>query len=219
MSLLFHPGDVFYELEDREYYLYKVLRKANEDRIYVSSYWPSAEQPTSSNRRTFDLRTTCESAETVQFKNPVFVCNEPVTAAEEEEYSVFRRIEEGKQNRANHFAELLQQADDLLANRQFEEALALYTECASFSKYYFPIFDKRGYCLLQLERYSESIADLEHSLSIFPEGKDSLLHCASAYYRWKNYPKAIEKLETLLLLDPHKTDAQHLLRTIQEEAG
>lgn len=219
MPLLFHPGDVFYECENHEYYLYKVLLKANEDGIYVSSYWPSAEEPTSSNRRTFDLRTACEYAETAQFTNPVFVCNEPVTAAEEEEYAVFRRIEEGKQNRANHFAELLQQADDLLANRRFEEALALYTECASFSKYYFPIFDKRGYCLLRLDRYSEAIADLEHSLSIFPEGKDTLLHCASAYYRQNHFQKAILKLETLLLLDPHKTDAQHLLRTIQKEAG
>lgn len=219
MQLLFHPGNVFYELENQEYYLYKVLRKADDNGIYVSSYWPSTEEPTKENRSSFDLRTACESAETIQFKKPVFVCNEPVTAAEEEEYTVFRRIEEGKQNRANHLTELLQRADHLLASGQFEEALALYTECASFSKYYFPIFDKRGYCLLQLERYSEAIADLEHSLSIFPEGKDTLLHCASAYYRWNNYPKAIEKLETLLLLDKRRTDARSLLKILRKQAG
>jgi tetratricopeptide (TPR) repeat protein len=215
----YHPGDVFYGHENGEYNLYKVIRSGEDGYVLVRGFWISTIKPTSANWKTFELRNTCEALEISECDRPTFVTYESVTAEEEAGYEEFQRIAEGMRKRAEEFSVRLTQADSLMGENREEEALALYTEAASFAKNFFPIFDKRGMCFLLLNRFSEAIADFEHSLSIFPHGKETLYNCAKAYYRLGNHPKAIEKLEQLVRLDEGYEDAKTFLVEVRTKLG
>jgi tetratricopeptide (TPR) repeat protein len=213
----FKPGAVFYDFENGEYHLYKVIKVAEENPevVYTRGYWPSETKPTLENRKTFELRNACEALGIRGFQQPVFLLNEPVTSTDLEGYEDFIRIQEGLERRASQLVGLMKEADELAHQCNFEAAIHLYTEAASFSKFFFSIFDKRGYCYLKLNRYSEAIADLEHSLSIYADGLKTLYDCATAYYHAGNYPKAIERLEQLLKLDPEYEDVKTFLEMVK----
>jgi tetratricopeptide (TPR) repeat protein len=211
----YHPGDVFYDHENGEYNLYKVIRRGETEIVFTRGFWSSTTKPTAANWKTFELRNACEALGHTGFERPTFVTNEPVTAEDEEGYQEMLRITEGHQKRAEDFVQLMHQADALMEEDRYGEALHLYTEAASFSKFFFQIFDKRGACYLKLNCFSEAVADLEHSLSIFKDGKESLYNCAKAYYQLGNYPKAIEKLEQLVTLDEHFEDAKAFLLMVR----
>lgn len=207
-------GTVFYTLANGEYHLYKVLAVAD-DMLYTRVYWPEIVQPTGENFRTFDLRTACDAVAIGDFHNAVAIAQESITDNDELEYATFLRIREGLDNRAKQLTLLIEQADVLSAQTQYAEALAIYTEAMSFSKHDFTLFDKRGACYLMLERFSEAVADFEHSLTSFPEGKTTLYACAKAYHGLRNDRKAIEKLEVLLELDATNENAKELLERLR----
>jgi tetratricopeptide (TPR) repeat protein len=215
----FKPGDVFYDLENGEYHVYKVIRLDEESPgvIFTRGYWSSNVKPTLENRQSFELRNACEALGISGFEQPVFLVNEPVTQTDLDGYEEFLRIKEGLDRRANLMVELMKQADELVNACDFDAALPLYTEAASFSKYFFSLFDKRGYCYLKMNRFSEAIADLEHSLSIYADGLKALYDCATAYYHSGNYPKAIERLEQLIKLDPEYEDAKQFLEMVKSK--
>lgn len=214
----YRPGDVFYDHENGEYNLYKVIRRGESEIVYTRGFWSSTTQPTAANWKTFELRNACEALGYTGFERPTFVINEPVTVQDEEGYQEYLRIEEGIKKRAEGYVVLIKEADALMAEDRFGEALHLYTEAASFSKFYFPLFDKRGACYLKLSCFSEAAADFEHSLSIFKDGKETLYNCAKAYYHAGNYPKAAEKLEQLVALDEHYEDAKAFLAMVRTKA-
>jgi tetratricopeptide (TPR) repeat protein len=214
---VYRPGDVFYDVENGEYRLYKVIKidSDNPEIIYARGFWSSETKPNPENRKTFELRNACEALGISGFSQPVFVVNEPVTSTELDGYETFLRIQEGIERRASQLVELMKEADELAHQCNFEAAIHLYTEAASFSKFFYSTFDKRGYCYLKLNRYSEAIADLEHSLSIYADGLKTLYDCATAYYHAGNYPKAIDRLEQLLKLDPEYEDVKVFLEMVK----
>jgi tetratricopeptide (TPR) repeat protein len=197
----FFSGDLFFQEENGDYTVYKIIQPG-ENRLYVKVYWPVAVEPTAENWKSLDLRTACEARQLTDFQQVVLLTNEPVSTQELEEYTNFKRIETGLKQRAENLVVILERGEALLQEGKPEEALSLFTEATSYSKYDYRIFDQRGYCLLQLGRYSEAIADLEHSLTIQPEGKDTLFYCAEAYVQTKQFEKAAEKLELLKKIDP-----------------
>ncbi|MES2556835.1 MAG: tetratricopeptide repeat protein [Bacteroidota bacterium] len=196
----FRNGDVFFQQENGEYTVYKIVQLGENNRLYVKAFWPVDVVPTTENWKSFDLRTACESLQ-VDNQQITILTNEPVSAEELEEYANFKRIESGLKQRAENLVVILERGEALLLEGKITEALSLFTEAASYSKYDYRIFDLRGYCLLKLGRYSEAIADLEHSLTIQPEGKDTLLNCAEAYSKTKQFEKAEAKIEQLKALE------------------
>lgn len=198
----FRNGDVFFQLENGEYTVYKVIQLGENNRLYVKAYWPTDVEPKAENWKSLDLRTACEAFQLNEQQHLVFLTNELVSAEELEEQVNFKRIETGLKQRAENLVVILERGALLLQEGKIEEALSLFTEATSYSKYDYRIFDQRGYCLLKLARYSEAIADLEHSLTIQPEGKDTLFYCAEAYVQTKQFEKASAKLEQLEKIDP-----------------
>lgn len=197
----FRSGDVFFQEENGDYTVYKVIQP-DENRLYVKVYWPVVIEPTAENRKSLDLRTACEAKQIADLQQVVFLTNEPVSAEELEEYANFIRIETGLKQRAENLVLILKRGEALLQEGKTEEALSQFTEATSYSKYDHRIFDYRGYCLLKLGRYSEAIADFEHSLTIQPDGKDTLFYCARAYHQTKQFEKASMKLAQLEKIDP-----------------
>lgn len=211
----FPQGTVFYTHENGEYQLYKVLR-FGEEGLFVRAYWPDTTQPTIQSWQHFDLKNACEAFHVAGLEHAIVVAHELVSDEDEKAYAEFKRIEEGLRHRAERMETLQKEAALLLEQERFAEAEALYTEATSFSKFYFQTFAGRGYCYLQLGRLSEAIRDLEHALSIFPEGKETLYHCVLAYHRSGDSAKAIEKLEMLLALDPAHADAAELFGELKK---
>lgn len=196
----FRNGDVFFQQESADYSVYKVIQSGENSRLYVKAFWPIEVEPTAESWKLLDLRTACEAFQLNEQQHLVFLTNEPVSTEELEEYTNFKRIETGLKQRAENLAVILERGEMLLQEGKIEEALSLFTEATSYSKYDYRIFDQRGYCLLKLGRYSEAIADLEHSLTIQPEGKDTLFYCAEAYVQTKQFEKAQVKIQQLKAL-------------------
>lgn len=199
---MFRSGDVFFRLENADYSVYKVIQLGEDNRLYVKAYWPTDVEPTAQNLKSLDVRTACEALQLSSNEAAVFLTNEPVSDEELDEFTNFKRIEAGLKQRSENLAVLLDRGEQLLQEGKIEEALTVFTEATSYSKYDHRIFDQRGYCLLKLGRYSEAIADLEHSLTIQPEGKDTLFNCAEAYGHTKQFEKASAKLKLLEKIDP-----------------
>lgn len=212
--MTFQPGEVFYTFENGLYSLYKVLADADET-VYVRAYWPDITRPAADNLAAFDLRTSCELSSLGAFEKAFPLLNQEVTAEEIQDYQDFLYIRKGLESRSSALAELLQQAAEQLNAGNLEAAVHLYTEAASFSRNDHVIFDRRGYSFLQLERYGEAIADFEHSLSLLPGNRDTLFHCAEAYFYSGKHAKAVEKLKQLLALDDAHADAKELLDKIR----
>lgn len=206
----FFPGLVFYDREEDLYVLYKVIR-AEGSTLYVRAYWPSPKKPTEENLGHFELRTSCEAVEINNFVHPLAVLKEHVSPSDEEGYHTFIRIQEGIHQRAEQHRILLEKADELLKKGAYGAAEAVYTECAPFSRYHFPVFANRGYCLLQLERYGEAVADLEHALSIFDGDPSTLYYCARANHCFGKNDRALELLDKLFTFDAAHPDG-HALR-------
>ncbi|HLP55190.1 MAG TPA: tetratricopeptide repeat protein [Fluviicola sp.] len=198
----FREGDVFFRQENGDYTVYKVIASGENNQLYTTVFWPVDVKPTPENRKSFDLRTACEVFQIPGSEVMTFLANEPVSAAEQEEYANFKRIESGLRQRTENLVVILERGALLLKEGKTEEALSLFTEATSYSKYNHHIFDQRGYCLLKLGRYSEAIADLEHSLTIQPEGKDTLFYCAEAYYRAGRFDQAQTKIRQLQIIAP-----------------
>ncbi|ASS50819.1 MAG: hypothetical protein A3D31_14815 [Candidatus Fluviicola riflensis] len=197
----FHSGDVFFLQENDDYIVYKAIQSVENNRLFVKVYWPTDSVPTAKNWKSLDLRTACEAIQLSDKQKITFLINETVSAEELEECANFKRIETGLKQRAENLVVILEHGEALLQEGKMEEALSLFTEAASYSKYDHRIFDLRGYCLLKLCRYSEAIADLEHSLTIRPEGKETLHYCAEAYSKTKQFEKAEAKMEQLKAIE------------------
>ncbi|MDH4471489.1 MAG: tetratricopeptide repeat protein [Fluviicola sp.] len=198
----YRSGDVFFQQENADYSVYKVIQLGENNQLYVKAYWSTDVEPTVQNRKSLDVRTACEAMQLSSEDEVVFLTNEAVSNEELDEYANFKRIEAGLKQRSENLVVILDRGAMLLQEGKIEEALAVFTEATSYSKYDYRIFDQRGYCLLQLGRYSEAVADLEHSLTIQPEGKNTLFYCAEAYFQTKQFEKAAAKLEQLEKIDP-----------------
>jgi tetratricopeptide (TPR) repeat protein len=206
----FLPGAIFYTHEDGEFQLYKIIR-FGEEGLFVKAWWPNTVQPKADNLQNFELRNACEPFHVSGLEHATVLANEGVSEEDENGYQEFLRIQEGIDRRASEMVSIMEKADALMNAGDFEAAAHLYTEAASFSKYFFSLFDKRGYCYLKLNRFSEAIADLEHSLSIYADGLKTLYDCGTAHYHSGNHARAIECLEQLVKLDPEYEGAKELL--------
>ncbi len=212
----FQPGDVFYDRDPvtQLYYMYKVIRSEENGKLFVAAWWPDPDCPATENRAVFSIRTDCEELDRAILKDPVLLLNEPVTSRETEAYDNFIRIRDGLRKRVQEPAFLMEQAQQRIAEESWEEAAYLLTLAAPFAKYDADLFAQRGRCYLQLARYSEAIADFEHSLDLRPDHPETLYHCALASYRYRKFEKTREKLERLLALEPENDAARELLNLL-----
>jgi len=188
-------GALFYLATNGEYDLYKIIDLSEDGSVYVRAYWSTDVLPTVENWKQFELRTTCEVIQLNQLEQAVYLTHETVTSADSFARTEFLRIQQGLKRRAENLVTLLENADQLLKDGAFDLAIHAFTEAASYAKYNTTIFDKRGYCLLQVGRFSEAIADLEHSLTLVPNNPETVLHCSMAYAAIGETHKAKELLE------------------------
>lgn len=167
---IFQAGDFVYHADEQGWFLlYKIL--GNEHPFLVRCYWPSPEEPTLENLQRFDLRTSCEESDIPA--ESIVLTNEVVSDEDQRAKDDFLRIKAGIESRKSQWRLLLSEAEEWVRQQRYDEVVRCCTECASFVKYEARVFQLRGHAYLQLERYSEAIADLQHALSIQPEHIES----------------------------------------------
>ena len=214
--LSLRPGDVFYDCDQRTrlYYLFKVIRSGDAGKLFVAAWWPESDLPTVDNRAAFSVRTDCEELDPATLQEPIVIAHESVTTRETEAFDNFSRIRDGLRKRVQEPAFLLEQARQRMAENAWEEAADLFTLAAPFAKFDADLFYQRGCCYLQLECYSEAIADLEHSLDLRPDHPETLYQCALTAIRYRKPEKAREKLKRLIALEPGNDAARELLKEL-----
>lgn len=197
------PGTIVYFSDEEGWFLlYKILKNESINRYFARCYWPSADEPTIENWQLSDLRTSCE--EVIIPDDAILLTNETVSAEDELAIDNFLRIRTGIESRKTAWKLLLSQAEDLHNQQRYEEVITCCTECASFVKYEARVFQLRGYALLQLERYSEAIADLEHALTIEPGHIETLVNYVLALVKSGKQDVAKRKVSAVLV---NETDA------------
>lgn len=207
---VFKQGDFVYHSDEQGWFLlYKIL--GNEQPYLARCYWPTPEEPTLLNLLTFDVRTACEETEIPL--TALVLTNEAISSEDDLEVQNFLRIKTGLDTRKKQWKLLLSQAEEWVHQQRYEEAVVCCTECASFVKYEARVFQLRGHAYLQLERYSEAIADLEHALSIQPGQAETLFDCVFALIKKGKRSEAREKMEMLVAV---KMDEEkiHLLEAM-----
>ena len=175
--------------------LYKILKHENANAYFARCYWPLVEEPTLQDWSHADLRTSCEVMEiTVP---AIVLTNEIVSQEDEEAMTNFLRIRNGIESRKTFWKQLLSEAEAFIQQKNYAEAVVRCTECASFVKYEARVFQLRGHAYLQLERYTEAIADLEHALSIHPNHTETTYDCVLALAKSGNTHTAKEMITTI----------------------
>lgn len=98
--------------------------------------------------------------------------------------------------------ELEELVEYCIRRENYKEALELCDLLLEFAPYSIEGWQKKGYILLNLQLYDESIAIFERILSESPSNTEALFNLTLAYERAGEYEKALKAVNTLYTLEP-----------------
>lgn len=98
--------------------------------------------------------------------------------------------------------ELEELVEYCIRRENYKEALELCDLLLEFAPYSIEGWQKKGYILLNLQLYEESIAIFERILSESPSNTEALFNLALAYERTGEYEKSLEAVNILYALEP-----------------
>ncbi len=163
MLYTLEKGSLFYIVNEESYSVYKLLVVEGEN-YFVRSYWPIYEEPTAISLENLDVKSACSLIEKDEFEKGRAFAYEIVTPEDEKEIEQFKAIVQGQEARKNKLAELLQEADEAIEKKEFEQAVAILTEAAPFNKFNLTVFEKRALCYVQLGKRFEAEQDIDFVL-------------------------------------------------------
>lgn len=109
-------------------------------------------------------------------------------------------------------------ADALKSDKEYEQAVKLYTRAIDYA----PVgrwLRSRAWNLKKLQRYDESLRDLDDLLRITPEDTALLKNRGNLYIKMRNYPAAIADYEHALVSAPDDSNATNSLGWIHNKQG
>jgi tetratricopeptide (TPR) repeat protein len=160
-------GTYFYFRQDSLYYLFQLL-EMTPDQILVQPFWSTTQVPSMDKLHQFDVKSACSEFNEV-FDELIVIGNQPVTAEQRQEIAQFLKIKAGKIARESGFLVLKKEALDAFEKGQYREAVRLFSLAAPYSKYDIELYEKRGMAYLQLEQYSDALADFDYYLIHHPD--------------------------------------------------
>jgi hypothetical protein len=163
-------GRIFYIQKEGSFSVFKLLLEDGENR-YVRTYWPIYEEPTAISIVNLDVKSACSLIEKDEFEKGRAFAYEIVTPEDEKEIEQFKAIVQGQETRKNKLAELLRAADQVIENKDFEQAVAILTEAAPYNKFNLTVFEKRALCYVQLGKRFEAEQDIDFVLMMDPENE------------------------------------------------
>lgn len=148
--------------------------KLEKDAVYVQTYWPIYEDPTAISIADLDVKSACSLLEKDDFEKGLAFAYEDISVEDEQEIEQFKAIVQGQKERKNKLAELLQEADQAIAHKDFEQAVAILTEAAPYNKFYLTVFEKRALCYVELGKRFEAEQDIDFVLLMDSENEVAL---------------------------------------------
>lgn len=155
-------GTYFYFRKDSLYYLFQLL-EVSPNQILVQTFWSTTNVPSMDKFYQFDIKSACSEFDE-QFDELVEIGKEEITAEQQNEIAQFRKIKASKVAREAGFLTLKREALEAFEKGEYREAVRLFSLAAPYSKYDIELYEKRGLSYLELEQYSDALADFDYYL-------------------------------------------------------
>ena len=112
----------------------------------------------------------------------------------------------------------------LLELKRYKQALDCFDQVIRINGLDKMVWYNKGYTLLMLGEYQESVTAFDNFLYSYSKNNDdfykfALYMQAKGLYGLKKYDKAVEILQSLLVVDENLVEAQELLNLISKETG
>jgi tetratricopeptide (TPR) repeat protein len=169
-------GSFFYFRIDSLYYLFQVLDSSLTPPL-VQRFWSTTHVPSMEKLYQYDVKSACSEFEE-EFDEITWIGIQAITENQLQEITQFLKIKAGKIARESGFLTLKREALDAFDKKEYREAARLFSLAAPYSKYDIEIYEKRGFCYLKLEQFSDALADFDYYL--FHNPTNELVQAASA---------------------------------------
>lgn len=171
-------GTYFYFRKDSLYYLFQLL-EYTPNQILVQRFWSTTNVPSMDKLHQFDVKSACSEFDE-EFDELICIGREEITEDQLSEIAQFLKIKTAKIAREAGFLTLKKEAIEAFEKKDYREAVRLFSLAAPYSKYDIEIYEKRGFCYLKLEEYSNALADFDYYLIHDPENEIILAAAESA---------------------------------------
>lgn len=115
--------------------------------------------------------------------------------------------------------ELQEKADSLFRNRNYTEAITIYTKVINLDNNNIHCLVNRGLAKVEIGNYQEAITDYKKAIFISPKNKFILSYLGKAYELQGNYKIAFDNYNKALLIDSNFILALNNRGLIYEEIG
>ena len=100
------------------------------------------------------------------------------------------------------FRELYQQANQLFSQRQYDDALRIYSDCLAYQPDNPLVYVYRANCYVFLEQKGLALADYQKAIDLDPKEIISYYNRAICYRKYEDMALAINDLDQCLTIDP-----------------
>jgi tetratricopeptide (TPR) repeat protein len=208
-------GDVFYPLYDGQYHTYKVLDYDDATETYhVLMYAPSAKAPDADTIDTMSILAYHAPIAKDGFKGTTLLTQRPVRAADLLGYHEYLRQTSSEEEFLQVANGYYQMAYKLTDDKKYMAAIDYYSRAIDLAPHFYQAIDNRAFCKMDLGLWQEAILDFELSLTVHPDSLLAEFSLGECYLNLKDYPKAKERFEKALTIDPsHQASNAFLKRT------
>jgi len=106
------------------------------------------------------------------------------------------------------------------AARNYNKAIAEYSEAIRLNPDYAAAYHGRGVAYAEKRDYERAIADFTQAIRLSPNpGAKVYYNRGLVYANKRDYARAISDFETYLRLDPNDADAKNMLASVRKKAG
>ena len=106
-----------------------------------------------------------------------------------------------------------------IANKNYPQALDILDRIVTLKPDYVEGWNKRATVYFLTDRYSQSLADIEHVLVLEPRHFGALVGLGSIFRELGDDQRAIAAYNQALELDPHLSDARKVLEELENQTG
>jgi len=111
------------------------------------------------------------------------------------------------------------QGDFYLNNKDFDKAIASFTNAIKYAPDYYPFYIARGLAYFNKGDYDRAIADYTQALRLGSNDVTAYLNRGTAYYNKKNYDRAVTDFEAALRIDPNNANTKQWLDVVRKARG
>lgn len=214
---IFSEGDIFYTVNNKKYYLYKLLKvDAVFGTYHVLTYKPLDQLPGKEQLEKLEIFAYHAPIAITGFEKPKLFAQTELT---DDDFIGYHEYLKQTQN----FDELIpiankyyQEAYALTDLKQHEAAIEKYSRAIDLFPQFYEAIDNRAFCKMDLARWNEAIEDFRLSLTVNSQSVLAEFSIGECYLKMKKYKEAITQFEKALAIDPNDKLSKEFLKKAQD---